>query len=118
MSRCRGRSGRWRGGAWNSSEAGETRDVQIDSLAELYFLCTRGGQASPYEARTPALWLLSGFHHDAAESLGLERAAAAAGFGGVGVVEGEAAFFEAFVEIDCRAVEIEGAFLIDHEANA
>src|SRR5262249_7785147 len=50
--------------------------------------------------------------------LRLEGAAAAAGFGGVGVVEGEAAFFEAFVEINRGAVEIEGAFLIDHEAHA
>ena len=50
--------------------------------------------------------------------LRLERTAAAAAFRGVGVFEREAAFFEAFVEIDRRAVEIQGALLVDYHAHA
>src|SRR5207249_3706615 len=50
--------------------------------------------------------------------LRLERAAAAAGFGGVGVGEHEAAAVEPFVEIDRGAVEVQGALLIDDQLYA
>ena len=51
-------------------------------------------------------------------SLGLERAAAAARLDGVRIVELEAAGFETFVEVDRRAVQVERAFLIDHDRHA
>src|SRR6476646_6260452 len=48
-------------------------------------------------------------------TLGLEGAPAAAGLHGVRIVELEAAGFEAFIEVDCRAIEIQGALLIDDD---
>jgi len=51
------------------------------------------------------------------QRLRLERAAAAARFDGVRVIELEAAGLEAFVEIDGCAIEIEGTFLVDHDGH-
>lgn len=50
--------------------------------------------------------------------LRLERAAAAARLHGIGVIELEAAGFEAFVEVDGRAVQVEGALLVDDDWHA
>src|SRR5207248_5083344 len=50
--------------------------------------------------------------------LRLERAAAAAGLGGVGIGEHKTAPIKPFEEIDDRAVEIERALLIDDQLHA
>lgn len=50
--------------------------------------------------------------------LGRETAAAAAGLHHIRIVEREAAAFEAVVKVDRRAVEIEGALLIDGDFQA
>src|SRR3954469_1399036 len=50
--------------------------------------------------------------------LGLEGAAAAAALHSVRVVELEPAGFETFIEVDGRAIEVEGAFLVDHYGDA
>src|SRR5207245_10841825 len=51
------------------------------------------------------------------QQLSLERAAAAARFDGIRVVEFEAAGLQAFVEVDGRAVEIECALLVDDDGH-
>jgi hypothetical protein len=47
-----------------------------------------------------------------------ERTAAAAGLGGVRILELEAALFEAFVVIDNRTVQVKGALLVDDQFDA
>src|SRR5262245_57889327 len=50
--------------------------------------------------------------------LGLERAAAAAGLHCVRIVELEATGFEAFIEVDGGAIEVQGALLVDDDGHA
>lgn len=50
--------------------------------------------------------------------LGLERTTTAATFDGVGVIERKATLFDAIIEVDRGAIEVEGAFLVDHDRDA
>jgi len=52
------------------------------------------------------------------QRLGLERTAATARFYGLWVVERESPFFDAFVEIDGGAVQVEGTLLIDNDCHS